>query len=358
MIFSSSSSSSYACSHTLPLTIPDPPTLWFTDHFICSHCIAIIENIFTSPIPGKTFERVFYCAADVSHWEVETIFQQRFVTDAVGCATQAVATGCKVFLTVSSGMPYLASKPGVMVDETGEMEQYNFRSTYMVRMEQSLQKVHGLPLVIVRPAVIWGPDERRFWIAVLIACDLFSRAGETYNAPTGASVSYSTVHVRDVARALIHLSTWYIHRRKEYGEEITSSPVIYNLADNGNTTPMDFFRVASRVFPGLKANFIDDCKATTITPAKLEEECDQVNEMLLEGWLDLLKSKGVQSPLTPFLEMEYCSLRPYTVDGRAIVRDTGFEYQYDDGFTPQGMREVVKQDIDEGLWPSRELNGE
>ncbi|RKP13225.1 hypothetical protein BJ684DRAFT_20274 [Piptocephalis cylindrospora] len=317
---------------------------------------SVLEKIFAPPALDQSFERVFYCAADISYWEVEAVFQQRFVTDAVACASQAVATGCKVFLTVSSSMPYITPASGALVDEGGRMEQYNYRSTYMVRMEEALREVPNLPLVIVRPAVLWGPDERRFWIAVLIACDLFSRAGVAYEAPVGAKVNYSTVHVRDVARALIHLSTWYIQRRAEQIGVIPFSPVIFNLADNGHTTPKHVFRTASKVFPGLKASFIENSANAPLSPQELEENCDHVNEMLLEGWLGLLQSTGIKSPVTPFFEKEYCSLRPYSVDGRAIIRETGFQYHYDQGFTPQDMKEVVQQNINQGLWPPRELS--
>ncbi|KAJ1848549.1 hypothetical protein LPJ73_003938, partial [Coemansia sp. RSA 2703] len=214
--------------------------------------------------------------------------------------------------------------------------------------ENDLRALPGLPLVVLRPALCYGPGDRQNIVPMLIAAQLSKAAGEKMPVLWDRDVRVSTVHVADVACAALRCALW--HRG-------VARAVTFNLADPGDTTNAALAQAAAGVFQvepafhSAAVNFL----ARRLKPAELTEE---VNESLLGPWMDLLAAHGLaNSPLSPYLDQEhpYCRLdcHPLAVDGSRIAGtpDLGFAYAYA-GVSTDALRSVVDEFQQLGLWPN------
>ena len=78
---------------------------------------------------------------------------------------------------------------------------------------------------------------------------------------------------------------------------------------------------------------------------------NEQNEDMLYLWLKHLEKAGItHCPVTTLFDSEVYSLKPVTVNGSKIVRDTGFQYQYVQ-YTGEQMREIVEELKTQNLWP-------
>lgn len=83
---------------------------------------------------------------------------------------------------------------------------------------------------------------------------------------------------------------------------------------------------------------------------------DEANEKHLGPWSKLLEASGVQySPLTPYLDPEYFDGHNVSVDGEAIVRETGFQYRYP-VMTEQVLQTLMEEWSTMGIWPKEDVD--
>ena len=99
--------------------------------------------------------------------------------------------------------------------------------------EEELKKLAGLKLVIVRPAIVYGPCDNLGITPRLIIGAVYRHLKEKMKLLWTKDLKLNTVHVADVARAL-----WFVAATKEE-KGGRSGPVneaeIYNLVDSNDT---------------------------------------------------------------------------------------------------------------------------
>lgn len=171
-----------------------------------------------------SFDWVFNCASDAGEWEVEEVWRQRYVERPLSCARQAVATGVQVYIHLSSGNFY-PDDPDEFPNESLPLVGEHDQAKYTRLMEEALQSVPGLPLVLFRPAFPWGLEDRSFTLAVLVSCDLHTRASEPWVFLWNKKHKVQGCNYIDIARAFHHVAKWYETANIDKGK-----PLIYNLA--------------------------------------------------------------------------------------------------------------------------------
>lgn len=315
-----------------------------------------IEAAFSLP-DGETFDWVINCSSTADDWEVEEVHRQRFIVRPAMWARQARASGAKVYVHMSTAIFYKEyyDKNGepVRCNEACAMEGTTLKGRYTLRMESELREIQGLPLIVVRPAVLWGPEEMGLFGTMLIGSDIFSRIKKTWVLASTKNIRYSLAHVVDVARAMIHLAEWYVR------EEIQGI-VTYNISDLSPGRAEETLKAYQQVFPDFHYRVVGNTpKSQLPSPSASKALVSRNNDIIQEHWLFLLKDHHINdSPLLPYIDLEYGMFRNIYVDGTAIIRDTGFSYLHDQGITKEDIIDIIHGYMDRGIWPRRPLGDE
>ncbi|MEW6775441.1 MAG: NAD-dependent epimerase/dehydratase family protein [Bdellovibrionota bacterium] len=207
----------------------------------------------------------------------------------------------------------------------------------------SFWKRQGLPVVSLRPTVIYGPGSR-YAVAWMIALFSMMRVLGTKEGYAVKGLSdMCHVHVADVARAL----AWLLDHGK-LGEA-------YNCADE---TPLawgdllhflmgEFGIGAKRIIPMPKAISQPLGSLLQLIPDKTLKD---LNARIAKGWQVVERKYGVSPYLAPQLDREFLSYgqRDHLMD-TSKLRETGFRLQYPD--TREGLRQTIAWYREKGWIP-------
>ncbi len=203
-------------------------------------------------------------------------------------------------------------------------------------------KSHGLPVVSLRPTVIYGPRSR-YGLATFIATFAMMRyfgVREAFRIPGGPKLC--NVHVEDVARALVHIAT-----EGTVGQAYNCSddtPLGWGdlasfMADEFEVAPSKVIRLPDPVFwlLGRAVDYVPD--------EWLEGPRARVNK----GWEILMKA-GVRETLKPSLDLDFLGyLRSNHILDTSKLKATGFRLNYPR--TYDGLRQAIAWYRENGWLP-------
>jgi nucleoside-diphosphate-sugar epimerase len=241
-------------------------------------------------------------------------------------ATEAAKRGVRVFIEVSTAQIYdSGSKPR---KEDAKIKPWTGIAKAKAKAEDELKKINGLNLIIVRPAIIYGPGDLSGLTPRCITAAVYKSLGEKMEFLWDKDLALNTVHVRDVVAALLHLA--------KNGKPGTT----YNLADDNSTDQGSICSILEPLF-GIKTGFMGNMKSKVATAVAMKAVAETANDKHLKPWSDLCKeNKITTTQLTPYLDEELLYDNPLSVDGTAISKETGFHYQH-----PKVTLELVKESL-------------
>ncbi|KAJ1719034.1 hypothetical protein LPJ53_006127 [Coemansia erecta] len=303
-----------------------------------------LEQAFARPA-GQTWDYVFNFAAEHKFGLAPQAYAQDVHQLSVAVGRLAARLQAGVLVQLSTAHVFRAK--GGRHDEDARLDPPNALAAAHVQAEAGLREIPGLALVVLRPALCYGPGDRQNVVPMLIAALLSKADGEKMPVLWDKDLRVNTVHVADVADAALKCARWHCG---------SPGAATFNLADPGDTTNAALAQAVAGVF-GAEPTFHSSAVnflAKRLKPAELTEE---VNESLLGPWMDLLAAHGIaNSTLSPYLDQEhpYCRLdsHPLGVDGSRIASTPaiGFSYAYAKVST-DALRAVVDEFQQLGLWP-------
>ncbi|KAJ1853870.1 hypothetical protein GGH12_004655 [Coemansia sp. RSA 1822] len=235
--------------------------------------------------------------------------------------------------------------------EDDAMEATNELAACHVQTEQDIQACEGRPpLVILRPALCYGPGDRQHVVPMLISAQISRATNQPMPILWDKDLRVSTVHVSDVARACVQSAQWI-------AQQGPKSHFVFNLADPGDTTNAKLAHAVAQLF-GVKPSFQNSAFNFIAKRLKTSELTEEVNESLLGPWMELLAQHGIaNSPLSPYIDAEhpYCRLEhcPLAINGSRIENTQGldFKYQYS-SVSADTLRPMIEEFQQLGLWPT------
>ncbi|KAK3828531.1 MAG: hypothetical protein J3Q66DRAFT_322894 [Benniella sp.] len=300
---------------------------------------ASIKKCFTRE-DGSSFDYVINLAAETKFSQADEIYEDRIYNLSVLCAKEAVKSGAKVFVQMSTGDIYEGSKSASKEDS--KTKPWNTMATYKLKADEELQKIEGLNLVILRPAVVYGIGAMGGLTPRLICGRVYKHLDKKMEFLWTGDLCINTVHVEDVSRAIWHAANWYVNNGNQ-------GSVVFNLADSNNTDQGAVNTHISAIF-GIETGF----QGTLISKmAKLNMggATEDINELHLEPWSQLLKAHNITtSPLTPYLDQELLRDNALSLDGTKICTLTDFKYEHP-SLTTESLREVITDFQELGIWP-------
>jgi len=284
-----------------------------------------IETVFTKDMAGQSFDFVFHLAAETKYGQTDAVYEEKIFDVAKKCSEEAIRQRVKKFIYVSTAQVYEGKK--AIKKEDGRMGPWTTLAVYSLKAEEALRAMKGLPLIVVRPAVVYGPGDINGISPRIICGAVYKFLGEKMKFLWSSSLRINTVHVFDVVAAL-----WHLAHKVEPG-------TLWNLADKSDSTQGTINSFLEPIF-GIKTGFQGDA-VSALAKSQLKSVTETVNDKHLKPWSDLCKQSGiVNTPLTPYLDQELLYKNQLTIDGSAIEA-TGFAYRY-----PKVTAELIKEQID------------
>lgn len=273
-------------------------------------------------------------AAETKFGQTQEVYNEKVLDLATKVGNAAKAHGAGKFIEVSTAQVYdSGSKPS---GEDGKLKPWTTQATYKLKAEEAL-KASGVPLVIVRPVVVYGPGDVSGISPRVITGAVYKHLGEKMKFLWTKDLKLNTVHVRDVVKALWHVA--------EHG----AAGSVYNLADKNDTDQGAINTILEEIY-GIKTGFMG-ATISQMAKLKLKDVCEGVNDKHLKPWSDICKEAGIaNTPLTPYLDVELLSNHALSVDGSKIEGLSGFKYDHPK-VTVELIRESMDYFISQGLFP-------
>ncbi|KAH0572318.1 NAD dependent epimerase/dehydratase [Spironucleus salmonicida] len=166
--------------------------------------------------------------------------------------------------------------------------------------------------LILRVSGVYGPGERFCVMPRVVLASLYQLKLKTVlKLPFTAKTSFSTVHVRDVAKFAC-----------------SSISGVFNVSDPGFTTLNDINDILMTIYKNdLKIEFLSGAVNLALKAAtKLAAE--SINQQHMKPWGELCKELKLESDLSPFMSYESLQEANFNIDGTAISKATGEEYRH------------------------------
>jgi nucleoside-diphosphate-sugar epimerase len=274
-------------------------------------------------------------AAETKYGQTEAVYEEKVLDLARKCGEEAKKHGVRKFVHFSTAQVYAESKKPV--DENGNVEPWTMLAKYSLLAEEALRKL-GLPLVIFRPVVVYGPADVGALSARLICAAVYKFLGKKMKFMWDGDLAYNTVHVDDVVAAV-----WVACEKAKDGS-------LFNLADESSSTQGSLNKLFEKIF-GIKTGF-EGKLISTVAKTKMADVAEYANDKHLKPWSELCKNAGIaNTPLTPYVDQELLYNNPLNVDGSKICKELGFKYSKP-RVTEELLRDQLKYFIDQKLYPA------
>ncbi|RHZ50555.1 hypothetical protein Glove_495g26 [Diversispora epigaea] len=293
---------------------------------------------------GGSYDYVFNLAAETKYSQIEKVYEERIFGLSVRNAKEAAKRKVKVFVEVSTAEIYQNDKNPSKEDE--KIKPWNVPAKYKYKAEESLKNIENLNLVILRPAIVYGLGATSGLTPRLVCGRIYKFIKAEMKFLWTKDLKINTVHVTDVCRALWHIAKWY-----ESNDKAGKGPVIYNLADKGNTDQERINKRIGSVFD-IPTGFFGTI-TSNFAQLNLDNAVEDINEKHMRPWTVLLRKNRIKNtPLSPYLDKELLYNNALCVDGSKI-EETGFEYEVPQ-VTDEKLKEMVDDFIALGLWPVKD----
>jgi len=281
---------------------------------------------------------VFNLAGETKYSQADAVYQENIIDVSVTCANEAAKRGVKRFVEVSTAQVYdSGDKPR---KESAKLKPWTGIAKAKLKAEEALKGIANLNLVILRPAMVYGPGDLTGLTPRLITAAVYKSLGEKMEFLWDKDLYCNSVHVRDVASAI-----WHLANNGKQG-------AIYNLADESNTSQGTICPLLETIF-GIKTGFMGAMKSKMATSLAMKVVAETANDKHLKPWSDLCKEHQINTtPLTPYLDEELLYDNPLSVDGSAISNETGFKYAHPK-VTIELVREGLDYHIKNGAFPAK-----
>jgi len=300
-------------------------------------------NLARETMVNKVFDQtdfkidyVINLAGETKYSQTEEVYKENIIDVSVTCGKAAAKAGVKRFIEVSTSQVYSGDKKASGEDD--KTKPWTKLAHAKLQAEEELKKIQGLNLIIVRPAIVYGPGDVLGITPRIICAAVYKHLGETMEFLWDKDLKMHTVHVEDVCAAIHHLTT--------HG----NSGEVFNLADSNDTDQGSINKLLENIF-GIKTGFMGTIKSKLATSVAMKTVAETANEKHLKPWSDLCKSKNItNTPLTPYLDEELLYNNAYAVDGSKITK-TGFAYKHP-SLAEETLRQTIKGFITLGYFPA------
>jgi hypothetical protein len=203
--------------------------------------------------------------------------------------------------------------------------------------EEALRALPGLNLVVLRPAMVYGPGDLTSLTPRLACAAVYQLKKEKMKFMWDDKLQTNTVHVRDMVRAMWHAATQL------------KPGTVWNVADEGRTTQGTLANIISTLFR-IETGFVGTLMSTA-AKLHLSGVAEQANEDHVPPWGKLCQDAQIaNTPVSPYIDAELLKDNHLAVNGSRLASQGGFKYEVP-RIAPDLVREQLDAFIAQGLFP-------
>jgi len=212
----------------------------------------------------------------------------------------------KKYGEVSTGQVYEpAEKPST---EDAKLAPWTVQATYRLKAEQDLAKVQGLPLVVLRPAIVYGPGDLTGLSPRIVVAAVYKKSGKVMKFLWGESLRLNAVHVDDVCAAM-----WAAACEAKPGS-------VYNVADSADLNQGQLTSWLGNLFQ-IKTDFFGKI-LSNMAKIGLQSLASDANNEHIPIWNTICQENGIlNTPLSPYIAAELLSNNSLSIDGSKIIKE-------------------------------------
>jgi len=282
----------------------------------------------------ETFDYVFHLCGETRAQKNQDDYRLSNEETVKLCLKSSM--GVKKYIFVSDARVYKSNKVDAC-KENAKIEPWTKASRADLNAEKMLKAQSEVPYVILRPALIYGPGDQASLLPRLMTSAIYQEKKETMKFLWNAKVHINCVHVSDVCNAM-----WECATKAESGK-------IYNLADKSALNQGKFNKIIEALF-NVKTGFVP--KLMSMAAKKMMNAAtEHSNDKHVPAWGNLCQRYNIlNTPLTPFMDVEILKKEHVHVDGSLIEAELGFKYKHEE-ISVNLVRESVQLFIDQNLFP-------
>ncbi|KAF8310223.1 NAD-P-binding protein [Clavulina sp. PMI_390] len=353
-----------------------------------------VEEAFTPPAGHPPFDIVIDCTGEVRIHRNDDVYFETSAALTQQCGREAVRAGIKAYVrlthpfylfppTLEEGAPLGPipdpENPGGLVDVA---EPDAARGYWWHESLRALAAIEELPLVIIRAGGTYGPQQ--IWGSMysrIMSARVYQYTEEEMQYWWAPNTQINSVHTEDMSRALWASALWMIqHGRTECtklagvrlkhfesdidGDGYTEEKVkglldpaasvvapFFDLVDDGSTTYESLGMSIAEAFE-LQFSFLNEEEEHAFT-ADLPQSAQDVNQMHMETWQELIANSDPpvpRTPLSPFVDLHKFERRPVALKNDRIKNILGLQLVHPK-FDAKEVGDIIDAFIEEGTWP-------
>ncbi|MES1912278.1 MAG: hypothetical protein MHM6MM_004579 [Cercozoa sp. M6MM] len=266
----------------------------------------------------------------------EQEYTDKIVKPAGLGTAKAQATGVRRWIEVSTAHVYQSDKAAA--SESSPVSAWTRIGINRAQAEQVVRD-SGVPSVILRPAIVYGPGDLSGLTPRLACAAVYQKKGEKMKFLWNKDLRINSVHVADVVRAIVHCAT----------SSNVSEGAVYNLVDKTDLTQGKVADMLAVLF-GIKTGFMGKMLSAAAAKLSLDSVAEMSNDKHVPPFAELCREHNVlNTPVTPYIDKELLLNNHLSADGTAI-ESTGFTYEVPQ-CTVESLKPVVTSFIQQGLFP-------
>jgi nucleoside-diphosphate-sugar epimerase len=282
------------------------------------------------------FDYVVNLCGETRFGMAEEEYKKKSLEPAVKVGKAAAEAKVTKFVELSTAQIYEpdAKRPA---PEDAKVAPWTILAKYRYEAEKALQKIEGLPLVILRPALVYGLGDLTSISPRMVCAAVYQDRKEKMKFLWDRTLKLNTVHVEDVCAAI-----WFACTTAAVGS-------IYNLADGSNADQGMVNGFLGEIF-GIEVGFLGAMLSGVAAKMALDSIAEEANEKHVPGWTKLCQAHRIlNTPLSAYIDKELLKNNSLCVDGSAITA-AGFRYRHP-ALTKEALLTIVQKLIAQEAFP-------
>jgi len=239
------------------------------------------------------------------------------------------------FVELSTAQVYSSDKKPSTED--GKLAPWTILAKYRLEAEAELKKITGLPLVILRPATVYGAGDMTGITPRIVCAAVYQDKKEKMKFLWDKSLKLNVIHIDDVCAAI-----WLALSKIKAG-------TTYNLVDQSDLDQGTLNGILGEVFD-IKVDFLGSV-LSNLAKMQLTAVAEEANDKHVPGWTKLCqKHKILNTPLSPYIDKELLSNNNLSVDGSKFAKDVDFKLAHPK-LTKELIQGVVESFVTQGIFP-------
>lgn len=294
------------------------------------------------------------CGGETRHSQPDDVYEVRSYGLSVALGREVARRGISALVECSTAHVY---KPGSSPrKEEDKLQPWHKLAQWKLKASEEQRKIPGLNLVALRLPHVYGPYDSGYYAMGICLARVHLELDKNLELLYTKDLKVNTLYVKDAASAIWTAAEW----RAAQGPSAPASdgdtaalvppPFIFNVVDHGDTRQEHVAEALSTVF-GLKCTFVGSL-VSQLAKLNLDDAVDDMNEMTLQVWAELLEKSKIDrpGPISPFVEKDVLKDQDMSIDGSRFESITGWKPSRE-RFDAESVREMVESYKRMGWWP-------